>query len=112
MRLIASSWSDNPRKGVGILQWLDRRPDPRAFELTFLGNTQVTFERIRVVAPVPSVRVAEILRAHDVYLAPSRDDPCSNALLEALACGLPAAYLRSGGHPELVDPSRLGDPGH
>jgi glycosyltransferase involved in cell wall biosynthesis len=42
------------------------------------------------------------LRAQDIYLAASRDDPCSNALLEALACGLPAAYLRSGGHPELV----------
>ena len=108
LRVVATSWSDNPRKGVGILQWLDRRPDPRAFELTFLGNTQVTFERIRVVAPVPSVRVAEILRAHDVYLAPSRDDPCSNALLEALACGLPAAYLRSGGHPELVGEAGIG----
>ena len=36
------------------------------------------------------------------YLAPSCDDPCSNALLEALACGLPAAYRDSGGHPELV----------
>ncbi|MBA3400404.1 MAG: glycosyltransferase, partial [Actinobacteria bacterium] len=39
---------------------------------------------------------------HDVYVAASRDDPCSNALLEALACGLPAAYIESGGHPELV----------
>ena len=38
------------------------------------------------------MQLAELLRAHDVYLAPSRDDPCSNALLEALACGLPAAY--------------------
>ncbi len=37
-----------------------------------------------------------------MYIAPSRDDPCSNALLEALACGLPAAFLASGGHPELV----------
>ena len=37
-----------------------------------------------------------------MYIAASRDDPCSNALLEALACGLPAAYLESGGHPELV----------
>lgn len=43
-----------------------------------------------------------LLRTQDVYLAASRDDPCSNALIEALACGLPAAYLRSGGHPELV----------
>ena len=28
--------------------------------------------------------------------------PGSNALLEALACGLPAVFRRSGGHPELV----------
>jgi len=49
-----------------------------------------------------------LLRAQDVYLAPSRDDPCSNALLEGLACGLPAAFLRSGGHPELVGEGGLG----
>ena len=48
------------------------------------------------------------MRAHDVYLATSRDDPCSNALLEGLACGLPAAYLRSGGHPELVGDGGIG----
>jgi glycosyltransferase involved in cell wall biosynthesis len=76
--------------------------------LTFVGNTQVAFEHIRTVAAVPSQTLAEILRAHDVYLATSRDDPCSNALLEGLACGLPAAYLRSGGHPELVGEGGLG----
>jgi glycosyltransferase involved in cell wall biosynthesis len=43
-----------------------------------------------------------------VFLAPSRDDPCSNALLEGLACGLPAAFLRSGGHPELVGDAGIG----
>jgi glycosyltransferase involved in cell wall biosynthesis len=48
------------------------------------------------------------LRSHDVYLAASRDDPCSNALLEGLACGLPAAFLRSGGHPELVGDGGIG----
>jgi glycosyltransferase involved in cell wall biosynthesis len=48
------------------------------------------------------------LRAHDVYLAASRDDPCSNALLEGLACGLPAAFMRSGGHPELVGDGGVG----
>jgi glycosyltransferase involved in cell wall biosynthesis len=108
LRVVAISWSDNPRKGADILQWLDRHHDPRRLELTFVGNTQVAFERIRVVAALPSGRVADILRAHDVYLAPSRDDPCSNALLEALACGLPAAYLRSGGHPELVGDGGIG----
>ena len=51
---------------------------------------------------VPTAEVADELRRHDVYLAPSRNDPCSNALLEALACGLPAVFRASGGHPELV----------
>jgi glycosyltransferase involved in cell wall biosynthesis len=108
VRVIASSWSDNPRKGADILDWLDRNLDFDAFELTFAGRTQSTFERIRVVGPLASEHLAELLREQDVYLAPSRDDPCSNALLEALACGLPAAFLESGGHPELVGEGGLG----
>ncbi len=70
--------------------------------MTFVGQSPVQLERISSVGPVTSREVAELLRSHDVYVAPSRDDPCSNALLEALACGLPAAFLASGGHPELV----------
>ncbi len=102
VRLVASSWSTNPRKGGGTLSWLDRHLDWSRYELTFVGQTGERFERIRTVGPVGSGEVAEVLRAHDVYLAASRDDPCSNALLEALACGLPAVFLASGGHPELV----------
>ena len=102
VRLIASSWSDNPRKGVETLAWLDRNLDPDRFELTFAGRPPAAFEQFRVVGPLESSALAELLRAQDAYIAPSRDDPCSNALLEALACGLPAVYRRSGGHPELV----------
>ena len=102
VRLIASSWSDNRRKGAETLAWLDRHLDWERYEMTFVGHAPVRLERIRSVGPVTSLEVAELLRTHDVYVAPSRDDPCSNALLEALACGLPAAFLASGGHPELV----------
>jgi glycosyltransferase involved in cell wall biosynthesis len=108
LRVIATSWSDNPRKGADTLRWLDDHVDLDRFEVVFVGRTSLSFERIRVVGPLPSEPLAELLRAHDVYLAASRDDPCSNALLEALACGLPAAYLRSGGHPELVGEGGLG----
>jgi glycosyltransferase involved in cell wall biosynthesis len=107
LRVIATSWSGNPRKGGDVLTWLDRNLDADAFEVTFAGNTEQSFERIRVVGPLPSEPLADLLRAHDVYLAASRDDPCSNALLEGLACGLPAAFLRSGGHPELVGEAGL-----
>jgi glycosyltransferase involved in cell wall biosynthesis len=102
IRIVATSWSDNLRKGGETLAWLDRHLDSERFELTFVGRAALRFERIRVVGPIASDGLAELLRGQDVYLAPSRDDPCSNALLEALACGLPAAYLESGGHPELV----------
>jgi len=102
VRVIATSWSSNPRKGGDVFSWLDQHLDPDRYEMTFVGQTAQRFERIRHVGPVDSHEVAEFLRAHDIYVAASRDDPCSNALLEALACGLPAAYLDSGGHPELV----------
>jgi len=102
VRVLASSWSVNPRKGAGTLAWLDRHLDRERFELTYLGTPSVAFEWVRTVGPLDSDGVARELRGHDVYVAASRDDPCSNALLEALACGLPAAYLASGGHPELV----------
>jgi glycosyltransferase involved in cell wall biosynthesis len=102
LRVVATSWSSNTRKGGDILRRLDRDHDPARVQVTFVGNSAVAFEHIRSLPPVPSRELADILRANDVYLATSRDDPCSNALLEGLACGLPAAYLRSGGHPELV----------
>ena len=107
LRVIASSWSQNPRKGSDVLSWLDRELDPARVAVTFAGQTSEAFVRVRHVPPVDSYGVATLLREHDVYLAPSRDDPCSNALLEALACGLPAAYLDSGGHPELVGEAGL-----
>ena len=107
VRLIASSWSDNLRKGAETLAWLDGRLAGTRYEMTFVGRAPTTFDRIRVVGPVSSDGVAELLRHHDVYIAASRDDPCSNALLEALACGLPAAFLASGGHPELVGEAGL-----
>jgi glycosyltransferase involved in cell wall biosynthesis len=102
VRVIATSWSDNPNKGSDVLAWLDEHLDHERYELTFAGRSAETFERVRVLGALPSEEVAAQLRRNDLYLAPSRNDPCSNALLEALACGLPAVFRASGGHPELV----------
>jgi glycosyltransferase involved in cell wall biosynthesis len=108
VRVIATSWSMNPRKGSDVLAWADEQLDHDRFEMTFAGQTDAQFERVRVIEPLASEPLADLLRAQDVYLAASRDDPCSNALLEGLACGLPAAFLRSGGHPELVGDGGIG----
>ncbi len=103
VRVVAAAWSDNVRKGADALQWLDGHLDFDRYSVTFVGRIgSFRFRNIEVLAPVTSRQLAEILRDHDVYLAPSMNDPCSNALIEAMACGLPVVFLRSGGHPELV----------
>lgn len=108
LRVVVSSWSDNPRKGLDALQWLDAHLDTEQFEVTVVGRVATPLRRIRCLPPLPSAELADELRRHDAYLAPSRDDPCSNALIEALSCGLPAVYRRSGGHPELVGQAGIG----
>ena len=102
LRVMAMSWSDNPRKGVDALLALGERADPARFELTFAGRPPDGLAGWRFVGALPSGELAELLRRQDCYVAPSLDDPCSNALVEALSCGLPTLYRRSGGHPELV----------
>jgi glycosyltransferase involved in cell wall biosynthesis len=102
VRLIATSWSNNARKGGPIYKWLEERLDWDRFEFTFVGNASVPFDRIRNIPAVPSAALAQILCQHDIYITASQNDPCSNALIEAMACGLPVLYRNDGGHPELV----------
>jgi glycosyltransferase involved in cell wall biosynthesis len=108
IRLISSAWSDNPRKGAATYAWIDQHLDWDKYEYTFVGRVSAQFDHIRMVAPVPSRDLASLLRAHDIYITASLHDPCSNALIEALACGLPAVYANSGGHPELVGEGGFG----
>ena len=102
IRLISSSWSNNPRKGGPVYKWIEDNLDWSRFEYTFVGNASEEFSRIRRVEPVPSEDLADLLRQHDIYITASQNDPCSNAVIEALSCGLPTLFLNDGGHPELV----------
>lgn len=47
----------------------------------------------------------EVYHAADAYITTKHNDPCPNAVLEALACGLPVLYSNTGGIPELVGDS-------
>ena len=102
VRLITTSWSDNPSKGAAVIAELERLLDPARFELTFVGRSPVAFDRVRMIPPVPPAEVARLLREHHVFVFASQNEACSNALLEALACGLPALYLDSGSNGEVV----------
>lgn len=107
LRVVSVSWSDNPNKGLETYRWLDQHLDPHKVEFTFVGRIQADLKQIRHLDPLPSEELADILRSQDIYLTASRHDPCSNSVVEAMACGLPVVYLNSGGHPELVGEAGL-----
>ena len=108
LRLITTCWSDNTMKGGDVYRWLDQNLDFSRYEYTFVGRTNEVFKNIKVVSPVASMPLAEILRSHDIFVMASRNDCCSNSLIEALACGLPVVYHSSGGNGELAGRSGLG----
>ena len=44
-----------------------------------------------------------IYQKADAYITMAYQDNCPTAVIEAMACGLPILYSKSGGIPELVD---------
>jgi sugar transferase (PEP-CTERM/EpsH1 system associated) len=57
-------------------------------------------QRVRLLGDRPDV--PEILPGFDVFVLPSLGEGMSNAILEAMAAGLPVVATRVGGNPELV----------
>lgn len=103
MKIISTSWSNNPRKGGAIYKWLDNNLDWSRYEYTFVGNISEKLLNIRNLPPVDSETLGKLLKEHHIFLIASQNDPCSNALIEALSCGLPTIYYNGGGHPELAN---------
>ncbi len=102
IKIIATSWSPNKRKGFDIYLYLDKYLNFSKYEMTFVGNSPYEFKNIKIMNPLPSNKLAEVIKKHDIFITASQKDTCSNSLIEALHCGLPAVVLNDGGHPEIV----------
>lgn len=102
IRLIYTSWSSNMLKGFPTLQMLDDSLDFNRYSFTFVGNSPVEFKNIRHFPAQPSTRLAELLREADIFVGLSHNEPCSNAICEALTCGLPVLIRNTGGNPSYV----------
>jgi glycosyltransferase involved in cell wall biosynthesis len=101
IHLIAVSWSPNLRKGFTSLAAISCLPK---VELKFIGQwpKEVNPQNTILLGKKTSSEIAEILRQSDVFIHAAENEPCSNAILEALACGLPIIYRDSGGNSELA----------
>lgn len=101
-RIVMASWSDNVKKGFEYYDFIDKNLDFSRYDVTFAGRSPVRFNNIKCVGILDRKELSDTLKNSDIYLTASQNDPCSNSLLEALHCGIPAVALNSGGHPELV----------
>ncbi len=102
IRLIATSWSRNFNRGFKIYKWLDEHLDYNKYQMVFIGNSPVAFNNIQHIHPLQSEELTKHLKECDIFITAAQKDPCSNALIEALHCGLPAVCLRDGGHPQII----------
>lgn len=102
VKLVTTSWSANPRKGFDIYKFIDENLDQSKYSMTFIGRSPYEFKRIKMLPFVKPEILPKILKEHDIFILASKLEACSNALLEALHCGLPAVVRNSSSNPEIL----------
>jgi glycosyltransferase involved in cell wall biosynthesis len=105
--LVSNSWSTNESKGFEVLKAFATLG---GVEVRHVGRWPQELDPggVRLLGARTEPEIADILRMADFFLFSSQFDACSNAVVEALACGLPVIYHRSGGTPELCQDGRFG----
>lgn len=101
--IVISSWSNNINKGFKYYSFLDKNLNFNKYSVSFVGNSPVKFKNIKIYKPLDSKKLAKLMLKHQVYISASKNDPCSNSLIEALELKLPSIVLNSGGHTELLN---------
>lgn len=73
---------------------------PCRADLEHLVNELALSSRVHLIGERDDI--PQVLRALDIFTLPSLGEGISNAILEAMATGLPVVATRVGGNPELV----------
>jgi glycosyltransferase involved in cell wall biosynthesis len=109
--------SDLVRRGVdanllvaGRLRWMADACATRAQADALVAKLGLT-GRVLFLGPYTQLDAPAIYGRADVVLHTKYNDPCPASVIEALACGCPVVYSKSGGVPELVgDDAGIGIP--
>ncbi len=81
---------------------------PYKAHLEALAEKKGLADRVHLVGPLPPKDLSLCYRDADIFALPSRREGCPNALLEALASGVPCAARAVGAVPSILEEGRLG----
>ncbi len=98
------------RKRIQLDIWGPTPPDEdsQAFEKELKNQIMSQGVTDQVQLKGSTNQVNEKLQAADLFIIPSTNEPCSVALMEALALGQPALASRSGGNVDILDEEKTG----
>ena len=106
LKIITHHWGNNWNKGFDIYSYIDElldKPDfSKRFEFTYVGNLpkNFRFKNTHYKKPISGKKLSDELKANDLYITGSLNEPSGNHQIEASLCGLPVLYINSGGIPE------------
>jgi glycosyltransferase involved in cell wall biosynthesis len=110
LAIVAKSYSQAHLLVSGRLSWLPDEAKAMKIARRLTMELGIT-DRVDFLGPYSQSQAPDILRRVHILLHPKYNDPCPGLVTEAMACGLPVVYSKSGGVPELVgDDAGVGVP--
>jgi glycosyltransferase involved in cell wall biosynthesis len=86
---------------AGRLRWNANAAAARQQADALVSSLRLS-ERVQFLGPYTQAEAPALFCRADIVLHTKYNDPCPTVVLEALACGRPVVYSKSGGVPELV----------
>lgn len=107
LKLISTVWSTHINKGYETYEWLDKNLDFTKFSFELIGAKDGQFKNIKCLPYMQPEDLSKKLQEAHVYIFPSKFEACSNALLEALATGLPCVTYKGSSNVEVIKDESL-----
>ena len=109
IKLVTHHWAVNIMKGWDVYSAIDALLDQQEFrskfEFHYIGNVPKTLSVKNTILHKPCVgtELASRLKACDIYVTASLNEPAGMHHIEGALCGLPLLYRNSGALPEYCE---------
>ncbi len=102
-------WTDAEiGRASDFVDWMEQHLDWNRFACASVNGSRPSGARTRMIEATSPAERADLLRQHDVYVAPGEDPGQESAVVEAMCCGLPVLYPIGSEHAAVVSHGGLG----